>query len=82
MGTPISFFLAVQFLREGKAQSSLIAMAIAVGVTVAVVGVVPAIVCRERPAPASAAGDKKGVLGTTLEFLKGIGSSHVELVED
>ncbi len=48
-------------------------LAIAVGVAVAVLGVVPAIVCRERHAPASAAGDGRGVLAGTLEFLKGIG---------
>jgi GPH family glycoside/pentoside/hexuronide:cation symporter len=48
-------------------------LAIAVGVAVAVIGVVPAIVCRERPLPAAATGEKKGVLANTLEFLKGIG---------
>ena len=48
-------------------------LAIAVGVAVAVLGVVPAIVCRERQAPAPTAGGKQGVLANTLEFLKGIG---------
>jgi len=48
-------------------------LAIAVGVAVAILGVVPAIVCRERHAPAPTAGGKQGVLANTLEFLKGIG---------
>jgi GPH family glycoside/pentoside/hexuronide:cation symporter len=48
-------------------------LAIAVGVAVAVLGVVPAIVCRERQAPVPAAGEKQGVLANTHEFLKGIG---------
>ena len=46
--------------------------AIAVGVAVAVLGVVPAIACRERRAPARATGGKPGVLANTLEFLKGV----------
>jgi GPH family glycoside/pentoside/hexuronide:cation symporter len=48
-------------------------LAIAVGVAVVALGVVPAIVCRERHAPAPTAGGKQGVLANTLEFLKGIG---------
>jgi len=48
-------------------------LAIAVGVAVAVMGVVPAIVCRERDTPVPTAGDKRGVLANTLAFLKGIG---------
>ena len=48
-------------------------LAIAVGVAVAVLGVVPAIACRERHAPVPSAGGKQGVLANTLEFLKGIG---------
>ena len=47
-------------------------LAIAVGVTVAVLGVVPAIFCRERSVPAAAVGGAQGVLANTLEFLKGI----------
>jgi GPH family glycoside/pentoside/hexuronide:cation symporter len=47
-------------------------LAIAVGVAVALLGVVPAIVCRERIAPVAAAGDKQGILANALEFLKGI----------
>jgi GPH family glycoside/pentoside/hexuronide:cation symporter len=48
-------------------------LAIAVGVAVAVIGVVPAIVCRERQAPVPTAGGRQGVLANSLEFLKGIG---------
>jgi GPH family glycoside/pentoside/hexuronide:cation symporter len=48
-------------------------LAIVVGVTVAVLGVVPAIVCRERLAPNPTAAYKQGILANTLEFLKGIG---------
>jgi GPH family glycoside/pentoside/hexuronide:cation symporter len=48
-------------------------LAIAVGAAVAVLGVVPAILCRERHAPVSTAGGKQGVLENTLEFLKGLG---------
>ncbi len=47
-------------------------LAIVVGVAVAVLGVVPAIACRERHAPVPTAGDKQGLLANTLEFLKGI----------
>jgi GPH family glycoside/pentoside/hexuronide:cation symporter len=47
-------------------------LAIAVGVAVVVLGVVPAIVCRERHMPAPTAGRRKGVLANTLSFLKGI----------
>jgi GPH family glycoside/pentoside/hexuronide:cation symporter len=46
-------------------------LAIAVGITVAALGVVPAIFCRERRA-AAAARDERGVLAKTLEFLNGI----------
>ncbi len=49
------------------------ALAIAVGVTVALLGVVPAIFSRERHAPVPAAGGKQGVLENTLLFIKGIG---------
>ena len=47
-------------------------LAIAVGVTVAVVGVVPALICRERAVPARADGGRQGLLANTLEFLHGI----------
>ena len=47
-------------------------LAIFVGVGVAVLGVVPAIVCRERQVAAPRAADGRGVLANTLEFLKGI----------
>ena len=47
-------------------------LAIAVGVAVAVLGVVPAIVCRERHAPVPTTERKQGVLANTLEFLEGI----------
>ncbi len=48
-------------------------LAIAVGVTVAVMGVIPAIICRERIVPAATAMSKQGVLANAVEFLKGIG---------
>jgi GPH family glycoside/pentoside/hexuronide:cation symporter len=48
-------------------------LAIAVGVAVAVLGVVPAIVCRERHLPAPSTADEQGVLANTLEFVRGIG---------
>ncbi len=48
-------------------------LAIAVGIAVAVLGVVPALVCRERQAPVPAAGDKQGLVANTLEFIRGIG---------
>ena len=48
-------------------------LAIAVGMTVAVMGVIPAIICRERIVPAATAVSKQGVLANALEFLKGIG---------
>jgi GPH family glycoside/pentoside/hexuronide:cation symporter len=47
-------------------------LAIAVGVAVAALGIVPAIFCRERKAPAVAEGSVQGVLANTVEFLKGI----------
>ncbi|MBD3869180.1 MAG: MFS transporter, partial [Acidobacteria bacterium] len=47
-------------------------LAIAVGVTVAVLGIVPAIFCRERNVPAPAARDRQGILANTLDFLKGV----------
>jgi GPH family glycoside/pentoside/hexuronide:cation symporter len=50
-------------------------LAIAVGVAVAGLGVIPAIVCRERPLPPPEAGDKQGILANTLELLKGIGTT-------
>ena len=48
-------------------------LAIAVGIAIAVLGVVPALVCRERHVPVPAVGDRQGVLANALEFLKGIG---------
>jgi len=48
-------------------------LAIAVGIAVAVLGVVPAIACRERAAPAATAEDKQGLVANTLAFLRGIG---------
>ena len=48
-------------------------LAIAVGIAVAVLGVVPAIACRERKAPVSGAGERQGFLASSLEFFKGIG---------
>jgi len=48
-------------------------LAILVAVAVAVLGVVPAIVCRERQAPALQAGAAQGLLANMLEFVKGIG---------
>jgi GPH family glycoside/pentoside/hexuronide:cation symporter len=48
-------------------------LAIAVGLGVVILGVVPAIVCRERKLPAPTTGGRQGVLANTLEFLKGIG---------
>ena len=45
-------------------------LAIAVGVTVALLGMIPAIVCRERHVPVSTAGGKQRVLSSTLEFLR------------
>jgi GPH family glycoside/pentoside/hexuronide:cation symporter len=48
-------------------------LAIVVGVTVAVLGAVPAIVCRERQAPVPGPGSRQGVLGSALEFIKGVG---------
>ena len=47
-------------------------LAIAVGVTVAVLGIVPAIFCRERSVPDAATSNRQGVLANTLELLKGI----------
>ena len=48
-------------------------LAIAVGIVVVVLGVVPAIACRERKMPVPKSGGKQGVLANTLEFLKGVG---------
>ena len=48
-------------------------LAIAVGIAVAVLGVVPAIFCRERQVQVPTAGRKQGVLANTTEFFKGIG---------
>ena len=50
-------------------------LAIAVGITVALLGIVPAVFCKERygsstPVPETI---KRGLTGNTLEFLKGIG---------
>ncbi|NIM01979.1 MAG: MFS transporter [Acidobacteria bacterium] len=48
-------------------------LAIAVGVAVAVLGVVPAIACRERRVTDLPGRGGSGVLANTVEFLKGIG---------
>ena len=48
-------------------------LAIAVGVAVVLLGVVPAIVCRERQAPALTEVGKGGALANMLDFFKGIG---------
>jgi len=48
-------------------------LAIAVGVAVAVLGVVPALVCRERHAQVPTTEGKRGILATMLEFFKGLG---------
>jgi GPH family glycoside/pentoside/hexuronide:cation symporter len=50
-------------------------LAIFVGVTVAALGIVPAIVCRERQAPAPSTADARGILASTLalrRFITGI----------
>jgi GPH family glycoside/pentoside/hexuronide:cation symporter len=47
-------------------------LAIAVGITVALLGLVPAVFCRERIAPAPTTPVKQGMLANTLQFLKGI----------
>jgi GPH family glycoside/pentoside/hexuronide:cation symporter len=47
-------------------------LAIAVGVTVAVLGIVPAVVCRERPVPPSTTRTAHGLVVDTVRFLKGI----------
>ena len=47
-------------------------LAVVVGVTVAALGIVPALACRERLAPLPPAGAAQGLLANTLEFLKGI----------
>ena len=47
-------------------------LAIAVGTTVAILGIVPALVCRERIAAVPAIVRRQGVLANTGEFLKGI----------
>ncbi len=51
------------------------ALAIAVGVAVAVLGSVPAIFCRERKAPPLPAHAHAGVWANMVEFLKGIGTT-------
>ncbi len=48
-------------------------LAIAVGVCVAVLGVVPAIACRERRFTEPEGGRESGLLANTVEFVKGIG---------
>jgi len=50
-------------------------LAIAVGVMVAVLGVVPAIFCREPYGLLPKEASTQGVLGNTVEFLKGIGTT-------
>jgi GPH family glycoside/pentoside/hexuronide:cation symporter len=47
-------------------------LAIAVGVAVAIMGVVPALFCKERPLPPLPTGKRQGLRANTLEFLKGI----------
>jgi GPH family glycoside/pentoside/hexuronide:cation symporter len=47
-------------------------LAIVVGIAVAVLGVVPAIFCRERQLSVRPAGPEQGLLSNTLEFLRGI----------
>jgi GPH family glycoside/pentoside/hexuronide:cation symporter len=48
-------------------------LAVAVGVTVALLGIVPAIACRERLLPARAADGGRGLATEAMEFIKGIG---------
>jgi GPH family glycoside/pentoside/hexuronide:cation symporter len=50
-------------------------LAIAVGITVAVLGAVPALLCRERYVPDSSGWAQQGFVANTLEFLKGIGTT-------
>jgi len=50
-------------------------LAVAVGLTVAVVGVIPAVVCRERRLPALETGGPRGFLAHTLGLLRGMGST-------
>jgi GPH family glycoside/pentoside/hexuronide:cation symporter len=50
-------------------------LAVAVGVAVAVLGVVPAIFCRERQIPSSATRKIRSVLANTLDFFRGIGTT-------
>jgi GPH family glycoside/pentoside/hexuronide:cation symporter len=47
-------------------------LAIAVGIAVVVLGVVPAIFCRERHAPTPTSRTKQGALANTFKFLKGV----------
>jgi GPH family glycoside/pentoside/hexuronide:cation symporter len=48
-------------------------LAIAVGITVAVLGLVPALACKERRAPALTGGGKQGLAANMFEFFKGLG---------
>ena len=48
-------------------------LAIAVGVAVAALGVVPALVCKERRRPEHELAAQKSVLGNTVDFVKSIG---------
>lgn len=48
-------------------------LAIAVGITVALLGIVPAIFCKERKIAIPKTEKRGGVAGNTFEFLKGIG---------
>ncbi len=50
-------------------------LAIAVGVAVAVLGVVPAVVCKERPLPAHLAVRKQSFLENTRQFLSGLATT-------
>jgi GPH family glycoside/pentoside/hexuronide:cation symporter len=47
-------------------------LAIAVGVAVAALGVIPAIFCRERQAPLSGTSEKRGLWDSTADLLKGL----------
>jgi GPH family glycoside/pentoside/hexuronide:cation symporter len=47
-------------------------LAVVVGAAVAVLGIVPAVFCTERPLPTAAAHRARGLVATTAEFLQGI----------
>lgn len=50
-------------------------LAVAVGLTVAVLGVVPAVFCRERPLPPLRQEERRGLWANLVEFFKGIGTT-------